>query len=101
MPTLAEITDRIRTAVGSDSGLGKSLKLDLKSDGIVYIDGGTVSNEDKPADLTITASTDNLLALSQGRLKPAFAIMVGKLKCSDLGLLMELEEPLLALISRF
>jgi len=100
MPTLAEFTDRIRAAVGADSGLGKSLKLDLKSDGIVHIDGGTVSNENKPADLTITASMDNLVALGEGRLKPAFAIMVGKLKCSDLGLLMELEDPLLALIAK-
>jgi len=100
MPTLAEITDRIRAAVGSDSGLGKSLKLDLKSDGVVYIDGGAVSNENKPADLTITTSMDNLIALGEGRLKPAFAIMMGKLKCSDLALLMELEDPLLALIAR-
>jgi putative sterol carrier protein len=76
------------------------LKLDLKSDGVVYIDGGTVSNENKPADLTITASMDNLIALGEGRLKPAFAIMMGKLKCSDLGLLMELEDPLLALIAK-
>jgi hypothetical protein len=34
-------------------------------------------------------------------LKPAYALMVGKMRCSDMGLLMSLEEPLTALISRF
>jgi len=101
MPSLEELTAKIIEAVGVDSGLGKTLKLDLKGDGVVYIDRQSVTNDDKPADLTITISMDNLIALGQGRLQPAFAIMVGKMKCSDLGLLMELEEPLTALIGRF
>jgi putative sterol carrier protein len=100
MATLEDITAKIRDAVGVDSGLGKTLKLDLKEDGVIFIDGGTVSNEDKPADLTITLSVDNLLAMAAGRLKPAFAIMVGKMQCSSLGTLMALEDPLTALIGR-
>ncbi len=40
MATLDEITDRFRTAVGADSGLGKSLKFNLKGDGVIVIDGG-------------------------------------------------------------
>ena len=43
MATLDEITERVRAAVGSDSGLGKSLKFNLKGDGVVFIDGATVS----------------------------------------------------------
>jgi hypothetical protein len=54
MATLQEITDRIKGAVGDDSGLGKSLKFDLKDAGVIHIDGGSVTNEDKPADLTMT-----------------------------------------------
>jgi putative sterol carrier protein len=100
MATLEELTERVRTAVGADSGLGKTLKLNLKGDGVIFIDGGTVSNEDRPADLTITISLENLLALGAGRLKPAYAVMVGKLRCSDMGLLMSLEDPLMALIAR-
>ena len=100
MPTLPEITAQIRAAVGIDSGLGKSLKLNLKGAGIVFIDGGSVSNEDKPADLTISISTDNLLALGTGRLKPAFAMMVGKMQCSDLSLLLALEDPLTTLLAK-
>ena len=58
----------MRTAVGADSGLGKSLKFDLKGDGVIHIDGGEVTNEDKPADLTMTISRDNLTALGAGKL---------------------------------
>ena len=47
--TLEEMTERVRGAVGADSGLGKTLKFDLKGDGVIHIDGGTVTNEDKPA----------------------------------------------------
>jgi putative sterol carrier protein len=90
MATLEELTAQVRAGVGADSGLG-----------VIFIDGGTVSNEDLPADLTITISVENLLAMAAGRLKPAYAIMVGKLRCSDMGLLMALEEPLTALIARF
>ena len=51
MSRLDEITERMTTAVGGDSGLGKSLKFNLKGDGFIFIDGGNVSNEDAPADL--------------------------------------------------
>ncbi len=100
MATLQDITAKIKDAVGVDSGLGKTLKLDLKGEGVIFIDGGTVSNEDKPADLTITMSRESLLAMAAGRLKPAFAIMVGKMQCSSLGTLMALEDSLTALIAR-
>ena len=60
MATLQELTDRVKTAVGADSGLGKTLKFNLKGEGFVFIDGGQVSNEDKPADLTMTISLDDL-----------------------------------------
>jgi putative sterol carrier protein len=43
MSTLQEISAQIKTAVGIDAGLGKSLKLSLKEDGVVFIDGGTVT----------------------------------------------------------
>jgi putative sterol carrier protein len=100
MATLQDITTKIKDAVGVDSGLGKTLKLELEGEGVIFIDGGTVSNEDKPADLTITVSVENLLAMAAGRLKPAFAILVGKMQCSSLGTLMALEDPLTALIAR-
>ena len=100
MPTTDEITERMRAAVGDDSGLGKSLKFDLKGDGVIHIEGGSVTNEDKPADLTMTISRDNLVALGAGTLDPMTAVMTGKLKLSDMAAAMALQPKLQALFSR-
>jgi putative sterol carrier protein len=84
MPQLDEFTKKMRAAVGDDSGLGKSLKYDLKGDGFIFIEGGSVTNEDKPADLTLTISLADLGELYAGRLSPMSAVMGGKLKMSKL-----------------
>lgn len=97
MPDLSEFTEKMRAAVGADSGLGKTLKYDLKGAGFVYIDGGSVTNEDKPADLTLTISMDDLYALYSGKLSPMSAVMTGKLKMSDMGMAMQLQSKLEAL----
>ena len=100
MPELSEFTEKMRAAVGADSGLGKTLKYDLKGDGFVYIDGGSVTNEDKPADLTLTIGMDDLYALYSGKLSPMSAVMTGKLKMSDMGLAMQLQSKLETLGNR-
>ncbi|MDG2523222.1 SCP2 sterol-binding domain-containing protein [Caulobacter segnis] len=100
MATLQEVTDKIKGAVGDDSGLGKSLKFDLKGDGFIHIDGGEVTNEDKPADLTMTLSLADLIAMSQGQLDATMAFMSGRLKLSDMGLAMSLQPKLQALFSK-
>ncbi len=100
MATLQEITDQMKQAVGSDSGLGKSLKFNLKGDGVILIDGGTVSNEDKPADLTLTISKDDLEALGAGKLDAMSAVMTGRLQLSDMGLAMGLQSKMTALFSK-
>ena len=52
MPDLAQVTEHIRGAVGDNSGLGKTVKLDLGDEGKIFIDGASVpnivTNEDKP-----------------------------------------------------
>lgn len=98
--TLEEMTERVRGAVGSDSGLGKSLKFDLKGDGFIHIDGGAVSNEDKPADLTMTISKDDLVAMGEGKLDATMAFMSGKLKLSDMGLAMSLQPKMQAMFAK-
>ena len=100
MATLQEITDRMKAAVGEDSGLGKSLKFDLKDAGVIHIEGGSVSNEDKPADLTMTLSMDDLLAIGAGALDPTMAVMTGKLKLSDMGTAMALQSKMAALFAK-
>ncbi len=100
MASLEEITERFRRAVGDDSGLGRSVKFDLLGEGVVHIDGGQVTNEDKPADLTMTVSKADLEALGAGTLDPMTAVMSGRLKLSDMGLAMQLQPKLQALFSR-
>lgn len=84
MPDLAQVTEHIRNAVGENSGLGKTVKLDLGDTGKIYIDGAsspnTVTNEDKTADATVSISWDDFMALSEGKLDPMMAFMQGKLK---------------------
>jgi putative sterol carrier protein len=100
MATLEEITDRLRTAVGTDSGLGKTLKFNLKGDGFIFIDGGSVTNEDKPADLTMTISKDDLEAMGAGKLDGMTAVMTGKLQLSDMGTAMALQGKMTQLFSK-
>ena len=100
MATLAELTDRMKTAVGTDSGLGKSLKFNLKGDGFIYINGGVVNNEDAPADLTLTIATNDLVALGEGRLDPMTAVMTGVLGLSDMGVAMGLQGKMQALFAK-
>jgi uncharacterized damage-inducible protein DinB len=63
MSRLDEMTERMRAAMGAESGLGKTLKFNLKGEGFIYIDNGSVTNEDKPADLTLTVTIDDLRAM--------------------------------------
>ncbi len=100
MATLQEVTDRVKAAVGADSGLGKTLKFNLKGDGFIFIDGGTVSNDDKPADLTMTISLNDLTAMGEGKLDAMTAVMTGKLQLSDMGLAMSLQSKMQALFSK-
>ncbi|NEX93257.1 SCP2 sterol-binding domain-containing protein [Caulobacter sp. 17J65-9] len=99
MADLAQVTDRIRQAVGDNSGLGKTVKLDFGGDGKIYIDGASspnsVTNEDKPADAVVQISWDDFLALSQGQLDPMMAFMQGKMKIQGDMMLAQRLAPLL------
>lgn len=99
MPDLAQVTDHIRNAVGENSGLGKTVKLDFGDSGKIYIDGAsspnTVTNEDKPADAVVQMSWDDFLALSEGRLDPMMAFMQGKMKIQGDMMLAQRLAPLL------
>ena len=100
MATLEEITERLRGAIGPDSGLDQSLKFDLMGQGFIHVENGVVTNEDKPADLVMTLSKDDLEDLGQGRLDPMTAVMSGRLRLSDMSLAMQLQPKLQQLFSR-
>ena len=101
MATLEELTERLRAGVGADSGLGASVKLDLKGEGFIHIDGGQVSNDDKPAQLTVRVSRSDLEDLGKGRLNPMTAMIRGRLQLSDMGLAMSMQPQMQALFARF
>ena len=100
MSRLEELTERMKTAVGTDAGLGKTLKFNLKGEGFVFIDGRSVSNEDKPADLTLSVTIDDLKAIGQGKLSPMFAMMSGRLGVSDVGVAIGLQSKMKELFSK-
>lgn len=99
MATLEELTERIRGAAAS-GGLSRSIKLDLKGEGVIHVAGSEVTNDDKPADLTVRISRADLTALGKGELDPMRAMMTGRMKLSDMGLAMKLQPEIQALFSK-
>lgn len=100
MADVDELTQRIRQAVAAGVDLGRSVKLDLKGEGVIRIDGAEVSNDDAPADLTVTVSARDLAALGKGELDPMRAMMSGRLRLSDMGLALSLQPQIQALLAR-
>lgn len=103
MATLEQLTDRIRRAATSDAGgagLGASIKLDLKGEGVIHIAGGSVTNDDLPADLVVTVGLKDLAALGKGELDPTRAMMTGRLRLSDMGLAMKLQPKIQSLFAK-
>lgn len=77
--SVQEIADRMRSRVAS-AGFEHSVKFDTGSDGVIVIDGATVSNTDAPTDCTVKLSLDDLDSLIAGDLNPTMAFMSGKIK---------------------
>jgi uncharacterized damage-inducible protein DinB/putative sterol carrier protein len=100
MSRLDALTERMRAAVGADSDLGKTLKFNLKGEGFIYIDSSSVTNEDKPADLTLTVTIDDLRAIGQGKLSPTTAVITGRLGLSDMGVAIGLRGKMQELFSK-
>lgn len=90
--SLDAIADKIREKV-SGSGFDKSVKFDLGDDGVIVVDGQSVSTEDAAADCTISLSKDDFESLIAGELNPTMAFMSGKLKVAgDMTIAMQLSQ---------
>ncbi len=93
--SLEDITTEIRSKTQSMEANGKKIKIDLKGDGVVFIDASTnpptVSNDDNDADVTLIISEEDFEGLMDGSLNPQMAFMMGKLKIDgDMGLALKL-----------
>ena len=100
MATLEELTERIRRAAASGDGLGRTVKLDLKGEGVIHLDGASVTNDDRPADLTVSVSRADLVRLGKRELDPMRAVMTGRMKLSDMSLAFSLQPQIQALFER-
>ena len=92
--SVQDIADKISSRVAS-AGFDRSVKFDTGSDGdgVIVIDGGTVSTTDAPADCTIKLSLDDLESLIAGDLNPTMAFMTGKIKVEgDMSVAMALSQ---------
>lgn len=76
---IQEIADKLKPQVAS-AGFDRSVKFDTGSDGVIVIDGATLSTTDAPTDCTIKLSLDDLESLIAGDLNPTMAFMTGKIK---------------------
>ncbi|ESZ65695.1 SCP2 sterol-binding domain-containing protein [Mesorhizobium sp. C120A] len=87
-----DIAEKMRSRVAS-AGFEHSVKFDTGSNGVIVIDGATVSNTDAPTDCTIKLSLDDLDSLIAGDLNPTMAFMSGKIKVEgDMSVAMALSQ---------
>lgn len=87
-----EIADQIKPKVES-AGFERSVKFDTGSDGVIVIDGATISTTDQETDCTIKLSLSDLEDLIAGDLSPTAAFMTGKIKIEgDMSVAMALSQ---------
>jgi putative sterol carrier protein len=89
---IQDVANRLKPQVES-AGFDRSVKFDAGEDGVILIDGASVSTTDGPADCTIKLSLDDLESLLAGDLNPTMAFMQGKLKVEgDMSVAMALSQ---------
>jgi putative sterol carrier protein len=87
-----DIADRMKSRVES-SGFDRSVKFDTGGDGVIVIDGATISTADSETDCTIRLSLEDLEDLVSGELNPTMAFMSGKIKVEgDMSVAMALSQ---------
>ena len=87
-----EIADSMKARV-EGSGFDRSVKFDTGADGVIVIDGTTISTTDAPADCTIKLALEDLESLISGDLSPTTAFMTGKIKVEgDMSVAMALSQ---------
>ena len=64
------------------------------------MDGASVTNDDRPADLVVSVSRADLVKLGKRELDPMRAVMSGRMKLSDMSLAFSLQPQIQALFER-
>ena len=90
--SIADIAAKLKSRVESGSFDG-SVKFDTGSDGVLVINGNTISTTDAPADCTIKLSLSDFEDLLSGELSPTTAFMTGKLQIEgDMSIAVSLQQ---------
>lgn len=84
MSSLQQVTKRVRSSVGTDSGLDARIKFKFSDQEFLFIDGRSrpnrVDNSDSESDITITVSRENFEKIIDHQLKPPMALMTGRMR---------------------
>jgi putative sterol carrier protein len=94
---VSQLTDRVRSAVGAESGLDATIKFNFGDDGVIYIDGkskpNAVTNENRDSQIVISFTPETLTRILDKQLNPKIALMTGKMKLrGDLRIAMRLDK---------
>jgi len=94
---VSQLTERVRSAVGAESGLDATIKFNFGDEGVIYIDGkskpNAVSNENRDSQIVISFTPDTLTRILDKQLNPKVALMTGKMKLrGDLRIAMRLDK---------
>ena len=100
MATIEQLTARIAQTLETGEPLPHVGKIDLKGAGSIHIAGDQVTNQDAPADLVVTISLDDIVALGRRRLDPMTALMSRRMRMSDMGLAMSMQSKIQALFAQ-
>lgn len=95
--SVQELTTLLKSRADEAPIMDLSIKLNLKGEGFVHVNSkgekNVVTNEDLPADCTVTVSPKNFQKLIKGDLNPMMAVMMGKLKIDgDMSVAMKLKD---------
>lgn len=94
---VSQLTDRVRSAVGAESGLDATIKFNFGDEGVIYIDGkskpNAVTNENRDSQIVISFTPETLTRILDKQLNPKIALMTGKMKLrGDLRIAMRLDK---------
>ena len=94
---VTQLTERVRSAVGAESGLDATIKFNFGDEGVIYIDGkstpNAVTNDDRDSQIVISFTPETLTRILDKQLNPKVALMTGKMKLrGDLRIAMRLDK---------
>jgi putative sterol carrier protein len=90
--SIQDIAEKLRPRVEA-ADFDQTVKFDTGADGVILINGNTITTTDGPADCVVSLSLDDLEALMAGDLSPTMAFMTGKIKVTgDMNIAMGLSK---------